>query len=108
MKCSGCGGTGTVYEQHDFASEPLGCPDCEATGEVTTRWFSFGVEHRHVVAGQVFDGGTIARVTAPDPRAVMLAVFGQAWCWEYSEPPTHPLMRDLPVVDVTVLAGSGS
>lgn len=68
-------------------------------GDVTV-YFSFGFSHRHEVDGQVFDRNTIARVTAPDPRAVMLEVFGQRWGFEYREPPTHPLMRDLPIIDV--------
>ena len=30
--CETCEGSGVVYEQHDHATEKLGCPDCEATG----------------------------------------------------------------------------
>lgn len=73
---------------------------------VVTRWFSFGYGHRHEVDGQVFDRNTIARVTAPDPRAVMVAVFGQRWSFEYDAPPEHPLMRDLPVIDVSAAVPS--
>lgn len=65
-----------------------------------TAWFSFGYDHRHEIDGVALHRNTIARVTAPDPRALMLALFGTEWSSQYREPPTHELMRDLPVVDV--------
>ncbi len=73
-----------------------------ATSEQITRWFSFGPDHCHEVDGRVIDDNVIVRVTAPDPRGVMLAVFGKKWCWEYDEPPEHPLMRDKSVLDVSI------
>lgn len=35
--CLPCHGTGTVYQQHEgvLASEPMGCADCQGTGQVT-------------------------------------------------------------------------
>ncbi len=32
--CPSCAGSGIHYEQHDYAMEELGCPDCEGTGRV--------------------------------------------------------------------------
>jgi hypothetical protein len=31
-RCPTCNGTGIVYERHDFATEALGCQDCQGTG----------------------------------------------------------------------------
>lgn len=67
-----------------------------------TSYFSFGHNHRHEISGRVFDHNTIARIKAPDPRAVMLAVFGRRWSFEYADKPDHPLMRDLPIIDVSI------
>lgn len=71
-----------------------------------TRWFSFGYDHRHEVGGIVFDAQTIARVTALDPRAVMLRVFGREWCWEYQTDPTsRPSLSHMAIIDVPVPKG---
>ncbi len=70
--------------------------------ESRTSWFSFGYNHRHEIDGRRFDRNVIAKITAPDPRAVMVAVFGQKWAFEYAEPPDHHLMRDLPVIEVSL------
>lgn len=71
-----------------------------------TRWFSFGYEHYHEIADTlVFDAQTIARITAHDPRAVMLYTFGTKWCTEYLDDPTkrarlaHMAVIDVPVPD---------
>jgi hypothetical protein len=72
-----------------------------------TSWFSFGFDHRHEIDGRVFDRNVIAKITAPDPRLVMNAVFGQQWGFEYPSPPDHHLMRDLPVIDVSLEMSDG-
>ncbi len=76
--------------------------DVVSATEPITRWFSFGPDHRHEVDGCIIDDSVIVRITAPDPRGVMLVVFGRKWCWEYDEPPEHPLMRDKSVLDVSI------
>lgn len=48
-----------------------------------TSYFTFGYDHEHVIDGQVFNRDTIAKVTAPDPRAVMVETFGRKWSFEY-------------------------
>ena len=70
--------------------------------DLQTSWFSFGFNHVHEIDGQLFDRNTIVKITAPDPRVVMVAVFGQRWGFEYTSPPDHPLMRDLPVIEVSL------
>ncbi len=70
--------------------------------ENQTSWFSFGYDHRHEIDGRVFDRNVIAKITAPDSRLVMNVVFGQKWAFEYADPPDHPLMRDLPIVEVSL------
>lgn len=67
-----------------------------------TQWFSFGFDHRHEVDGHTLDHNTVVRITAIDPRSVMNEVFGSVWSFPYDERPDHPLMRDLPVFDVSV------
>ena len=32
FRCPSCNATGIRYEHHDYADEPLGCPDCEGQG----------------------------------------------------------------------------
>ncbi len=76
-------------------------PPSAKTGS-STSWFSFGYDHRHEIDGRVFDRNVIAKIMAPDPRLVMNAVFGQKWAFEYTSPPDHPLMRDLPVIEVSL------
>lgn len=71
-----------------------------------TSWFSFGHNHVHEIDGQLFDHDTIVRISAPDPRAVMVAMFGQKWAFEYDHPPDHFLMRDLPIIDLSDKAES--
>lgn len=57
------------------------------TGSPKTLWFTFGQSHRHVVKGTVFDKDTVIEITAPDPRAVMFALFGNKWSMQYDQPP---------------------
>lgn len=35
--CDTCDGNGYVLEQHDYASERLGCPDCQGEGRLPAR-----------------------------------------------------------------------
>jgi hypothetical protein len=54
---------------------------------MTTSYFTFGQAHVHRVNGRTFDCDTVVKITAEDPRAVMVETFGQKWSMEYSEPP---------------------
>lgn len=93
--------TGTT---HGLTDERLGY--WKPSEAPVTRWFSFGYDHRHEVGGIVFDAQTIARVTALDPRAVMLRVFGREWCWEYQTDPTsRPSLSHMAIIDVPVPKG---
>ncbi len=67
-----------------------------------TQWFSFGFDHRHEVDDVIIDHNTVVRITAVDPREIMFDVFGARWSFPYDERPDHPLMRDLPVYDVSI------
>lgn len=53
------------------------------SGESITRVFSFGMGQAHHWGGFTWDPNILVCVTAPDPRAVMLEVFGQKWSMEY-------------------------
>lgn len=55
--------------------------------ENVTRYFTFGQAHVHRVNGRTFDADVLAKITAPDPRAVMVEHFGRKWAFEYTEPP---------------------
>ncbi len=100
--CVGCTPIGDGSNEICGGCGPIGVE----VADVTT-YFSFGFAHHHEVGGRVLDRNTVARVTAPNPRSVMFAVFGQEWSFSYDERPDHPLMRYLPVFDVK-LADDGS
>ena len=55
--------------------------------EPVTRYFTFGFDHVHEVAGERFDKDVVVRITAPDPRAVMFETFGVRWAFQYDEQP---------------------
>lgn len=56
-------------------------------GETITRWFTFGQAHVHAVGGFTYDKDVVVKITAVDPRAVMMRTFGRTWCMEYDAEP---------------------
>jgi hypothetical protein len=52
-----------------------------------TSCFSFGYDHVHRIDGRTYDADTVVRISAPDPRGVMLEKFGKEWCFEYDHVP---------------------
>ena len=40
-----------------------------------TCYYTFGVDHELA--------GCVKKITAPDPRADMMELYGHDWCWEY-------------------------
>lgn len=65
-------------------------------------YFTFGFDHVHRIDGRTYDADTVVRISAPDPRAKMLAMFGREWCGEYSEVPaslSHARLVDVVVLD---------
>jgi hypothetical protein len=64
---------------------------------LTTAYGTFGVGHRHELAGHVFDGDEVVKiVTRHDPRDVMFALFGPVFCTTYDEMPAEDLARWYP------------
>ena len=65
------------------------CPDefviDDAPPEPITRYYTFGFDHAHAVGGFTYDKDIVVKITAPDPRAVMLETFGRKWSMEYTE-----------------------
>lgn len=66
-----------------------------------TAYFTFGQNHAHAVNGFTYDKDVVVKITAADPRGVMVAVFGRKWAFEYDEPPDmkhYPRgIKELPV-----------
>jgi hypothetical protein len=52
-----------------------------------TSWFTFGQGQAHHVAGVTFDPNVAVEITADDPRAEMIRLFGRKWGAEYDERP---------------------
>lgn len=52
-----------------------------------TSYFTFGQGHVHSVNGMTFDKDIVVKITAEDPRQVMVDTFGQRWSMEYDEDP---------------------
>lgn len=52
-----------------------------------TSYFTFGQNHAHSVNGRTFDKDTIVKITAEEPRDVIVAHFGLKWAMEYDECP---------------------
>lgn len=65
----------------DYAGEALLLP--VSIVPWPTRYFTFGYSHRHEVDGVVYDKDVVVKITALDPRARMVEVFGTAWSFEY-------------------------
>lgn len=81
----------------------MASPDSAAT--LTTSYFTFGFDHVHRIDGRTYDADTIVCITADDPRAVMLEMFGREWCGEYDAVPAFARRRGLRVVDIIDIAG---
>jgi hypothetical protein len=64
-------------------------------GEKVTRYFTFGQGHAHHVSGHLFGPDTLVKITAEDPRAIMVEWFGSKWGFEYSEPPDEKYWKEL-------------
>jgi len=70
-----------------------------------TSWFTFGFDHLHYIDGRVFNHDCAVKITAPDPRAVMIERFGTTWCWEYDhEPEARYIPRGVFTIDLTAKA----
>lgn len=52
-----------------------------------TRYFTFGQSHVHSIDGFTYDKDVVVKITAEDPRDVMVANFGQVWAFEYEYEP---------------------
>ena len=52
-----------------------------------TKYFTFGQNHAHAIDGFTYDKDIVVKITAEDPRAKMVEVFGQKWAFEYNERP---------------------
>jgi hypothetical protein len=65
----------------------------EGGGVIRTSWFTFGSGQAHHVAGFTFDPDIVVKITAADPRAVMLRWFGSKWSMEYDEEPDMSYFR---------------
>jgi hypothetical protein len=50
-----------------------------------TGYFTFGQGHTHSYNGVTFDKDVVLKITAEDPRAKMVELFGQKWGFEYTE-----------------------
>lgn len=48
-----------------------------------TNYFTFGKGQVHSVNGRTFDGQTIIKITAENPRQVMFDHFGKDWAFQY-------------------------
>lgn len=55
--------------------------------EKRTAWFTFGQGQAHHTAGMTFDPDVVVEITAEDPRAEMVRLFGTRWAMEYDEVP---------------------
>jgi hypothetical protein len=60
-----------------------------------TSYFTFGQVHVHSVNGRTFDKDTIVKITAADPRKVMVAHFGVRWSMEYDEQPNMLFFKEM-------------
>lgn len=61
-----------------------------------TSYFTFGYGHRHILKGTTWDHSIVCKITAEDPREVMMTHFGTAWSFEYPEMPQDKLDKYYP------------
>ena len=52
-----------------------------------TSWFTFGQCHSHRCGNITLDKDIVIKITSEDPRATMVSLFGDKWCFEYSREP---------------------
>lgn len=52
-----------------------------------TAYFTFGQNHTHRCGDKTLDCDTVVKITAEDPRARMVELFGQKWSMEYDKEP---------------------
>ena len=50
-----------------------------------TRYFSFGQKHTHSCNGYTLDKNCIVKITAEDPREIMVEYFKDEWAFEYTD-----------------------
>tara|TARA_R110000787_G_scaffold16774_6_gene52589 strand:+ start:1611 stop:1847 length:237 start_codon:yes stop_codon:yes gene_type:complete len=60
-----------------------------------TSWFTFGWGHAHIVDERTYDKDVIVKITAEDPRARMIELFGLKWGFEYDEEPDLEHIKDV-------------
>lgn len=49
-----------------------------------TRYFTFGQTHVHSINGHTLDKDCVVKITAENPRTVMVEYFKDEWSFEYS------------------------
>lgn len=52
-----------------------------------THYFTFGFAHAHAIAGFTYDKDIVVKITAENPREVMVKYFGLKWAFEYEDCP---------------------
>lgn len=57
----------------------------EGSTNPVTRYYTFGFSHAHAINGFTYDKDIVVKITASDPRAVMVQWFGTRWSMEYRE-----------------------
>ena len=63
---------------------------------MATSYFTFGQSHVHSVDGFTYDRDVIVKITAENPRDVMVSVFGRKWAFEYEEGEIPDLLHWFP------------
>jgi hypothetical protein len=53
--------------------------------ELKTSYFTFGFDHLHRYNERILNCDVVVKITAADPRQVMLDRFGKQWAFEYDE-----------------------
>jgi len=52
-----------------------------------TSYFTFGQSHVHRINGQLYDKDIVVKITATEPRELMVKHFGERWAMEYDKCP---------------------
>jgi len=58
-----------------------------------TSYFTLGQDHTHRYNGTTLDCDIVVKITAEDPRALMMEYFGPEWAFQYDD---EPDMRHFP------------
>lgn len=53
--------------------------------KMKTSYFTLGQSHIYKHNGHVLDCNSVIKITAEDPREVMVEFFGSKWAFEYNE-----------------------